>query len=273
MRLKDIFAASKGVLTHAELNLYMGFCAFADARTGECFPAIKTVAETIGMRRDVASRTLSKLVSTGFIRREKDRFLCLIGFDPSLRQVNNSLQEVNSDEKESLQEVNNSLRQVNRSLRQVNSHNKEYLTNQLTNHSTTTSEPAPRATPFERFPLTELFEAFPDIQLTPAQCGMIESEVRETDREAWKATIEIYKGNHNRKLNRYLPEKVSNLLSVFRERRDKMKNERRTQPTGSLRTIDDIQREQREAAQGILPPPKPLPWMQGAGRVIETPSK
>ena len=102
---------------------------------------------------------------------------------------------------------------------------------------------------------------------------MIESEVRETDREAWKATIEIYKGNHNRKLNRYLPEKVSNLLSVFRERRDKMKNERRTQPTGSLRTIDDIQREQREAAQGILPPPKPLPWMQGAGRVIETPSK
>lgn len=69
------------------------------------------------------------------------------------------------------------------------------------------------------FPLKELYESFPDLELTPAQCGMIESEVKAQDREAWLATLKTYKANYNPAKNQYLPEKVGNLLSVFKQHR------------------------------------------------------
>lgn len=69
------------------------------------------------------------------------------------------------------------------------------------------------------YPLADLFDAFPDIQLTPSHLGMIEAAVKDTpaDRAAWKATIEIYKGNHDPGRNAYRPEKIGTVLNVFRK--------------------------------------------------------
>lgn len=67
------------------------------------------------------------------------------------------------------------------------------------------------------FPLRDLFEAFPNLNLTPAQVGVIESEIKLGDETPWKLAIEKYRLNYDPALNRYDPSKVGNLLSVFRE--------------------------------------------------------
>jgi len=73
------------------------------------------------------------------------------------------------------------------------------------------------------FPLRDLIEAFPDLNITPAQCGMIEAAVESSDRFAWAATISTYKANCNRATNTYIPEKVGNLLNVFKAEKEKLR--------------------------------------------------
>lgn len=72
-----------------------------------------------------------------------------------------------------------------------------------------------RASDFS-FPILELIEAFPDIELTPAQVGAIESEVKEKDAEAWHRTIEQYKLNYDPFSKTYDPRKVGTVINVFR---------------------------------------------------------
>lgn len=72
------------------------------------------------------------------------------------------------------------------------------------------------------FPIRELIEAFPDLNITPAQIGMIEAEVTSADAAAWSATIKTYRANHNRATGSYIPEKVGNLLNVFKSEKQKV---------------------------------------------------
>lgn len=97
------------------------------------------------------------------------------------------------------------------------------------------------------FPLRELFTAFPDLQLTPAQVGMIEAKVQANNPahgQAWKRTILKYVANHNRATNSYLPEKVGNLLSVFDEELDRLEKKNGTNKQaggfGPKRTDADV---------------------------------
>ncbi len=69
------------------------------------------------------------------------------------------------------------------------------------------------------YPIKELLETFPHLELLPTQIGMITSEVKAADKEAWLATIKTYQANYNPAKNSYLPEKIGNLLSVFRSER------------------------------------------------------
>lgn len=78
------------------------------------------------------------------------------------------------------------------------------------------------------YPLQDLLSAFPDLILTPAQCGQIESVVTIQDSAAWKATIEKYQLNYNPALKRYLPDKVGNLLGVFRDEKQKLEKQNGT---------------------------------------------
>lgn len=96
-------------------------------------------------------------------------------------------------------------------------------------------------TMFDRFPLKEFFNAFPDAQISPSQAGMIESTVTLADAEAWKLTLEHYKANYDPRRNRYLPEKVGNLLSVFRSQKEKL-NGQRPEPK-RLPTAEELERE------------------------------
>lgn len=66
------------------------------------------------------------------------------------------------------------------------------------------------------FPLKEYFEAFPETfeKITPSQIAILQSAI--TNPKALKSTIEIYQGNLDRSLNRYLPEKVGNFISTYK---------------------------------------------------------
>lgn len=87
----------------------------------------------------------------------------------------------------------------------------------------------------ESFPLNFLFFVFEEIELTSAQIGMIEAEVKnvDLDRLAWAETLQIYKANYNPERNRYMPEKVGNLLSVFKTERKKLVKKGEKQNAGS----------------------------------------
>lgn len=65
------------------------------------------------------------------------------------------------------------------------------------------------------FPVKELIEAFPFVEFTPSDFGFIKSAVTEKDKAAWLATIQIYKLNHKPEMQRYMPNKIGNLLNVF----------------------------------------------------------
>ncbi len=79
-----------------------------------------------------------------------------------------------------------------------------------------------RTRPDFGFPLDNLFAAFPDLQITPAQCGSIVAEVKPEDHAAWLATIKTYTDNYNPAKKTYLPEKVGNLLNVFRSEKARL---------------------------------------------------
>jgi hypothetical protein len=99
---------------------------------------------------------------------------------------------------------------------------------------------APLTRPGEcsRFPLVDLYEAFPNLELTSAQMGMITSSVTVADAPAWKATILQYVANYDPSRNRYLPEKVGNLLSVFQAKKDEIERQNGTNIKNSGRRTD-----------------------------------
>jgi len=80
------------------------------------------------------------------------------------------------------------------------------------------------------FPLKQLFSTFPDLELTPAQVGIIEVEVKPEFEKAWIETINHYKANHNPATNSYLPQKVGNLLNVFKNFKGKQEKAQQTKP-------------------------------------------
>jgi hypothetical protein len=93
MRLNEIFEHSKGRLSHAELNLYLAFCSFADNDTGECFPKQKTVARRAEVGESYASKIVLKLIELGFLQKTEDGFLCLIGYKKTSNECNFSSTE------------------------------------------------------------------------------------------------------------------------------------------------------------------------------------
>lgn len=94
------------------------------------------------------------------------------------------------------------------------------------------------------YPLKELYEAFPDLELTSGQVGAIEADVKDTeiDKSVWLATIKLYRENHNRRINKYLPENVGTLLAVFNDRKKKEERNAATK-TGGKQNGNDGGRE------------------------------
>lgn len=94
------------------------------------------------------------------------------------------------------------------------------------------------------YPIADLVSAFPDVMFTPSQCDQIASVVKDTqvDREAWSATIDKYKLDYNPELNRYIPNKVSNLLGVFRSEKSRIERANGTnKPNAAYRKRTDAE--------------------------------
>lgn len=74
------------------------------------------------------------------------------------------------------------------------------------------------------YPIGDLFQAFPDVILTPAHLGQIASTVKDTpeDRTAWASTIALYQGNRDPITNSYNPAKIGTVLNIFKKERDKL---------------------------------------------------
>lgn len=112
--------------------------------------------------------------------------------------------------------------------------------------SSSTSKEETNTDAYAQFPLKELVEAFPDLDLNPGQIGMITSEITNADKQAWLATISTYRANYNPALNRYLPEKVGTLLKVFRKEKADLEKQNGTGKqiyTGNKRTDADVFQE------------------------------
>lgn len=75
------------------------------------------------------------------------------------------------------------------------------------------------------YPIQILVDAFPNMVVTPAAIGFFTNEVLLADEQAWRATVQIYRMNHDPFTKSYLPEKTANVLSVFRSEKAKLAKE------------------------------------------------
>jgi hypothetical protein len=82
MELDTIFRQSRNKLSSTERDLYFSFCSFADAE-GFVLVRQKTVANRAGFDHSFASKIVKKLVEKGFLKRHKEVFLCVVGFQKS----------------------------------------------------------------------------------------------------------------------------------------------------------------------------------------------
>jgi hypothetical protein len=80
MKLSAIYERSAGVLTHAERDVYLGYCSFANPSTGFCNKSITIVAGRVGMPRQSCSRAYHRLLESGFLVMVEDGIICLVGF-------------------------------------------------------------------------------------------------------------------------------------------------------------------------------------------------
>ena len=101
---------------------------------------------------------------------------------------------------------------------------KKQLIKETTNQRNTSFVNAAAFENTNAYPIFDLVDAFPDVMFTPGQCDQIANIVKDnpTDRAAWSATIEKYKLDYNPELNRYIPNKVGNLLGVFRSEKSRI---------------------------------------------------
>jgi len=77
------------------------------------------------------------------------------------------------------------------------------------------------------YPFNLLIDSFPNVNFTPAMAGFVEADVLDAplDREAWNNTIRIYQMNYDPARNRYLPDKIANVLGVFKSEKTKLEKQ------------------------------------------------
>jgi len=107
------------------------------------------------------------------------------------------------------------------------------------------------------WPVQPLLDAFPEYladRLTPSMVGFIVGDVLPGDEVAWERTIEMYRMNFDPVLKRYLPDKIGNLISYFRNEKLKLEREKnavnnRYRGTSGTRTDQDVLAESAEFYQ------------------------
>jgi len=100
------------------------------------------------------------------------------------------------------------------------------------------------------YPIKELLEAFPDMELRPNAIGFIQAAVKPEDKIPWQRTIQIYQMNFDPLKKRYLPDKTANLLGVFENEKSKYLGEKNgTNKPNTKKSNADILRESAESIE------------------------
>ena len=92
------------------------------------------------------------------------------------------------------------------------------------------------------WPMSEIIASFPNVAFMPAHVGFIEADVKDTpaDREAWSATIKLYRENYDPINKSYSPTKTGTLLKIFNEQKAKLKNGTNRNSNGHKQTPGEI---------------------------------
>lgn len=120
------------------------------------------------------------------------------------------------------------------------------------------------------YPFDQLYHAFEEYfdnqiglcRITPAQIAFLEPETPLKDLEAWKETIDTYRGNFNAELGRYLPDKFATVIQVFKMHHSRLMRERRETgvTNGQKHILSITDREKEDAAykaqNKLTAPPK-----------------
>jgi hypothetical protein len=73
------------------------------------------------------------------------------------------------------------------------------------------------------YPVKDLIDAFPHIDVTAKTAAFIEEAVMPGDEAAWEQTIKTYLMNYDPSTGTYMPEKTATLLDVFKNEKTKLK--------------------------------------------------
>ena len=247
-------------ISPAAFRLYAYYCIRRNKNTGgyNCAKS-RVLSELSGMSEPSFFRARKELVASGWIEAERDYVVPIMGFktinsdsetikNESARTIKNESETINSDS----ETIKNDRKTIKNDSAykeyQPTSHIPANYQDPPTPHTSgnESAEPDSKEQGHNGFvyPMLDLLTAFPDLILTPAQVGMIEAEVKDTkaDKAAWLATIKRYQANHNPATRTYLPEKVGNLLGVFRSERKNVERDADKSKPKSRRLTDQEMR-------------------------------
>lgn len=184
------------------------------------------IADMLNLPHDVFKQTLSKLLANGVAKRDSLASACY-----NKRMVDDERERQELHEKRAAAGRNGGRQKARNTTKSLPINDLDGLANAKQTASKTPSKTVAKAstsipipinthTLYARedfaFPVDQIVKAFPHMSdhLTPAQIGLLEVEI--TDAAALAKTIEKYQGNYDSFHNRYLPEKVSTFIEVYR---------------------------------------------------------
>jgi hypothetical protein len=193
----------------------------------------EALARLLGLDKQLLTKTLTTLLDYGVASRDEQGALISRRMvkDEELRQIRTEAGKKGGNPNLVNQNSTKPKKQVNQN------------STPSFSSSFTTSEEEIHTDAYAQFPIKQLYEAFPDLRLESGQIGLILAEVAPGDEKPWLATVQIYKANYNPMLNRYMPDKVGNVLSVFRSEKakaEKQNGSNQKQFTGPKRSDAEV---------------------------------
>lgn len=219
-----ILESNREKLSPAEKDVFLYYQSRAQSgKDWKCRDDV--VADEIGRSRNTVCVARNELKSRGWIR-EIVPFTIAVIKQFSVRNVT----EASQDSDSASPKPDSSVRNETQPVRNVTAYKDKNKQENLEENSQEKENPREKTeiTAMDAdelgYPYTELFAAFPDLILVPAQAGTIDATIgdSDTDRTALKNTISKYLGNRNG--SSYNPGKMGTFLSVFRD--EKMRLER-----------------------------------------------
>ncbi len=222
-----------GERSKIEIIVFSFICAKRFRSTQEADCTRQEIIEYTKLDKSQISLAIKKLIKINWLESRSKTKWFIPEIQPekvdesSTNQDENLVDDFSTKVDDSTTDVEDSSTKVDESSTNKNSHIRNSFSSDSSDLSQTNRQEAhinAGANEFQ-FPIKELVEKFPEVEFTPSDFGFIQAAVKESDKAAWLATIGIYELNYKPKLDRYMPNKVANLLSVFENQKAKIEKE------------------------------------------------